>query len=413
VTVDTGPDVLRQHINFVSHSDQGGRADGVQIVLHNGHVYIGHMFSGGVSIVDVRDARHPKPVGFIPAPPNTWSIHVQAANDLLLVINAANLFGAISDEKAYYGGSITQAFAGASRNFSAGLRVFDISQPANPREVGFMPVDGLGLHRIWYVGGPYAYVSAQLQGFTDYIFMVVDMQDPREPRPVGRWWLPGMWQAGGETPTWDTSRYRYALHHAIVADGIAYGSWRDGGLTLLDVREPTQPKLLAHSNWCPPFGGGTHTSLPLPDRNLAVVADEGIADNCADQVKYTWVVDVREKPNPVNVATFPTPAEEDYCAKGGHAGPHNLHENRPGSFQSSELIFATYQNAGVRVFNIKNQYQPEQVGFYVPPPPERMYDTRPNRPRVIQTCDVFVDRQGLLYVTDYNAGLYILEFTGM
>src|SRR6516225_10879357 len=121
-----------------------------------------------------------------------------------------------------------------------------------------------------------------------------------------------MWQAGGETPAWDTSRYRCALHHAIVADGIAYGSWRDGGLTLLDVREPTQPKLLAHSNWCPPFGGGTHTSLPLPDRNLAIVADEGIADNCADQVKYTWVVDVREKPNPVNVATFPTPAEEDY-----------------------------------------------------------------------------------------------------
>jgi hypothetical protein len=66
----------------------------------------------------------------------------------------------------------------------------------------------------------------------------------------------------------------------------------------------------------------------------------------------------------------------------------------------------------VRVFDIKNQYQPEQVGFYVPPPPERMCDTRPDRPRVIQTCDVFVDRQGLLYVTDYNAGLYILEFTG-
>jgi hypothetical protein len=26
-------------------------------------------------------------------------------------------------------------------------------------------------------------------------------------------------------------------------------------------------------------------------------------------------------------------------------GPHNLHENRPGSFVSSELIFAIYQNA--------------------------------------------------------------------
>jgi hypothetical protein len=320
VSVQIGPEVLRQNIEFVAHSDQGGRGDGVQIVLHQGYAYIGHMFSNGVSVVDVRDARHPKPVNFIPSPPMTWSIHLQAADDLLLVINAANLFGAITDEKAYYGGSITQAFAATSREFSAGLRVFDVSKPEQPREIGFMPVDGLGLHRIWYVGGRYAYVSAQLQGFTDYIFMVVDMQDPSRPEAVGRWWLPGMWQAGGETPAWDTGRYRYALHHAIVADGIAYGSWRDGGLTVLDVREPAQPKLLAHRNWCPPFGGGTHTSLPLPDRKLAIVADEGIADNCADQVKYTWVVDVREPGNPVTVATFPTPVEEDYCAKGGTSG---------------------------------------------------------------------------------------------
>jgi hypothetical protein len=412
VSVEIGAEVLRENIEFVAHSDQGGRGDGVQIVLHRGYAYIGHMFSNGVSVLDVRDPRNLKPVNFLAAPPMTWSIHVQAADDLLLVINAANLFGAITDEKAYYGGSITQAFAGTSREFSAGLRVFDIARPEAPREIGFMPVDGLGLHRIWYVGGRYAYVSAQLQGFTDYIFMVVDLQDPTRPEPIGRWWLPGMWQAGGETPGWDTQRYRYALHHAIVADGIAYGSWRDGGLTLLDVRDPGQPKLLAHSNWCPPFGGGTHTSLPLPSRNLAVVADEGIADNCADQVKYTWVVDVREPTNPVNVATFPTPTEEDYCAKGGHFGPHNLHENRPGGFQSSELIFATYQNAGVRVFDIADHLRPRQVAYFVPPAPERMFDTRPNRARVIQTCDVYVDRQGLLYVTDYNAGLYVLEFKG-
>jgi hypothetical protein len=56
--------------------------------------------------------------------------------------------------------------------------------------------------------------------------------------------------------------------------------------------------------------------------------------------------------------------------------------------------------------------RPQQVAYFVPPPPERMFDTRPNRARVIQTCDVYVDPQGLLYLTDYNAGLYILEFKG-
>jgi len=31
---------------------------------------------------------------------------------------------------------------------------------------------------------------------------------------------------------------------------------------------------------------------------------------------------------------------------------------------------------------------------------------------VIQSCDVFVDRQGLVYSSDYNGGLYILEYHG-
>jgi hypothetical protein len=176
------------------------------------------------------------------------------------------------------------------------------------------------------------------------------------------------------------------------------------------VSDPASPRLLVHRNWSPPFGGGTHTALPLPSRDLLVVADEGIADNCADQVKYTWVFDVREPVNPVSIATLPTPSEVDYCAKGGHFGPHNLHENRPGSFVSDRLIFATYQNAGVRVFDLADPFAPREVGAFVPPAPDRLYDTRPNRPRVIQSCDVFVDRDAVMYVTDYNAGLYVLQY---
>ena len=99
-------------------------------------------------------------------------------------------------------------------------------------------------------------------------------------------------------------------------------------------------------------------------------------------------------------------------AKGGHFGPHNIHENRPGSFVSSELIFATYQNAGVRVFDIRDQYRPDEVGAWVPPAPARMMDHRPNRARVIQSADVFVDAARPDLRTDYNAGLFILEYGG-
>ena len=384
-------------IDFIAHSDQGGRPDVVQVMVQRGYAYVGHTFSGGFSIVDVRDPKNPSAAGFVAAPPNTRSLHLQTHDDLLLAINVLD--------------PLSSNWGQQARNFAAGLRVFDISRPGQPREIGFMPVEGQGLHRIWYVGGKYAYVSATLDGFTDTIFMIVDMSDPQRPAELSRWWLPGMWRSGGELPAWEDNR-RYALHHAIVAGDIAYASWRDGGLTLLDVGSPSSPRLLAHRNWCPPFGGGTHTSLPLMERELCIVLDEAMGDNCSDQLKYTWVVDVREPTNPVTVATFPTPDEVDYCQKGGRFGPHNAHENRPGALQSDELIFVTYQNAGVRVFDIKDSMRPEEVAHYVPEPPERMVDPRPGRPKVIQSADVFVDINGIMYVTDSNAGLNILEYKG-
>lgn len=400
--------------SFLGHSDQGGRPDGCQLMVRDGFAYIAHAFSGGFSIVDVRDPRHPETIGFVASPPGTWSVHLQAADDLLLVVNAKDLFADTNfvTESDYYGRSVGTPALQAERGYAAGLRVFDISTPGRPREISFMPVDGVGLHRLWYTGGRWAYASALLDGFTDYILIMIDLADPARPQLAGRWWLPGMNEAAGESPDWDTQRWRYGLHHAIVDGDTAYASWRDGGLTLLDVSDRSAPQLISHRNWSDPFGGGTHTALPLPQRDLLLVADEGIADNAADGVKYTWVFDIRNPRGPVSISTFPTPSERDYVAKGAHFGPHNLHENRPGTFVSDSLIFATYQNAGVRAFDITDPLRPDEVGAWVPPAPERMVDTRPERPRVIQSFDVFVDENLVVYVTDYNAGLYILQWEG-
>ncbi|KHS66628.1 LVIVD repeat-containing protein [Pectobacterium brasiliense] len=408
------PDYSR-NMRLIGHSDQGGRPDGVQVMVHRGYAYIGHMVSQGVSIVDVRDARNPKPAGFIAAPPGTWNIHLQTHDDLLLVVNARDLFAdaSFAEEKVYYTRSVadTVSTKQQGKSWSAGLRIFDISTPDKPREISFLPLDGIGIHRIWYVGGRWAYVSALLDGYSDYIFLTIDLADPQHPEVAGRYWLPGMHTAGGETASWPEGK-RYALHHAIISGDTAYGSWRDGGLTLLDVSDRTNPQLISHRNWSPPFGGGTHTALPLPDRDLLIVLDEAVLDNQEDGEKLIWVFDIREPSNPVSIATFPQPKEADYVKKGAHFGPHNLHENRPGSFISSSLIFATYQNAGVRAYDISNPYQPKETGALVPAAPARMVDKRPGRPQIIQSCDVFVDADGIIYSTDYNAGLSIIEYRG-
>jgi len=143
---------------------------------------------------------------------------------------------------------------------------------------------------------------------------------------------------------------------------------------------------------------------------VLVVADEAVRDIDQDQMKRIWMFDIRVPTNPVSISAFPTPGEADYCSKGAHFGPHNIHENRPDMFVSSELIFATYQNAGIRVFDIKNAFQPREVAAFVPPTPSRLVDTRLNRAKVIQTCDVLVDKEGVVYTTDFNGGMYILEY---
>jgi len=51
----------------------------------------------------------------------------------------------------------------------------------------------------------------------------------------------------------------------------------------------------------------------------------------------------------------------------------------------SELIFSTYQNAGLRIYDIKDQFRPKEVAAFVPPPPKKWVDPRPNRPVVLRS----------------------------
>ena len=367
-----------------------GRSDGVQVMVAHRHAYVGHLFSDGITVVDVADPRSPKPVRFVACPPHTRASHIQVHDGLLLAVNCAS----VGDP----GGG-----------FAAGLRVYDLADPAAPREIGFMPVSGAGLHRMWWVGGRYVYASAHFEGFTDHIMAVIDLSDPTRPEVVGRWWLPGMHRASGETPGWTGGR-RFAHHHMIVAGGLGYATWRDGGFTLMDLADPVAPKLLRHLNWSPPYPGGTHTPLPLPGRRLVVVADEAMTSRCEGGLARAWVLDVRAPDNPVTIATLPTPAELDFCNLGGRFGPHNLHENRPGSWQSEELIFATYQNAGVRAFDLKDAYAPREVARFIPAAPTSLMDLRPSAELVTQSSDIFAGIDGTLYVTDTNAGLSTLAF---
>jgi hypothetical protein len=398
-------------ITHLSYSDQGGRPDGVQVMVNRGHVYVGHMFTDGVTILDAADPRALKPVGFFTAGGNTRTHHLQVADDLMLLANGANIVAMQSYDnmRGYFENNLADSIT-KRRQFRSGLSIHDISNPTELREVAFLEMPGFGVNRLWWPGGRYAYVSAHFDGFIDHILCVVDLNDVTRPEIVSRWWLPGMHRAGGEKPALAPGR-RLALHHMITAGDLGYAAWRDGGFTIHDMSDPSSPRLLSHLNWSPPFPGGTHTPLPLPRRQLAVVVDEANAEQCAKGTFHTFVLDVRVPENPVPISTLPTPSEQDFCGAGVF-GPHNVHENRPGSFQSDETIFATYNNAGVRVFDIRDAFAPRQIAYWVPPPPAKMIDPRPNVTLAAKSCDIYVTPDGVMYVSDWNGGLNVLQYEG-
>ena len=46
MSIDLEPDHAR-NMRLIGYSDQGGRPDGVQVMVHRGYAYVGHMFSKG------------------------------------------------------------------------------------------------------------------------------------------------------------------------------------------------------------------------------------------------------------------------------------------------------------------------------------------------------------------------------
>lgn len=81
-----------QRLRLLGHTDQGGRPDGVQVIVARGHACGGHMFSDGITVINMADPRTPKPVEFIPCSPPPCASHIQVHDGPLLAVNAANVW---------------------------------------------------------------------------------------------------------------------------------------------------------------------------------------------------------------------------------------------------------------------------------------------------------------------------------
>ena len=374
---------------WLGHVDFDGAGDCMQIIQNGRHIYVGHMgYTGvGTSVIDVADPSSPRIVAQIPIPENTHSHKVQIAHDVMMVNHEQQLR--------------------AGEPYSAGLKFYDISVPDQPEPIGWLPIDGQGVHRMWWIGDDLTYFSVRERGYQGRFLMAADVSQPDKPEIVARWWYPGQWIDGGETPTWEPGPTVRA-HHVIVNGDRAYGGWGDAGFMIFDISAVRDGKidLVAQREWTEEIGGSshTHTGLPLPSHHAVAVTDEALKDNCAEAPKRARMFDISNEREPRLIGMFPEP-EGDFCAKGGRYGPHNFHENRPGSFISEDLLFLTYFNAGLRVYDVSTPSDIREVAHFMPPDPPGQ--------QAIQLNDVYVAENGIVYVSDrLTGGVYILEYVG-
>jgi hypothetical protein len=402
------PGWAAENMKPVGYSDLDGRNGAFKLAIREvegkWYLYMGHLWHRGWTIVDVTNPADPQVVKFIPGPENTFTIQMDLHDDLMITAMQPIIAG-WTDEPG--------------KPSEEGVLLWDISDPVNPKQLSHWKTGGGGTHRNSYPGGDYAYLAAAMPGYSGAIFVILDVSDPTNPKEAGRWWMPG--QKDGEPPTETPA----ALHGPPVVYGdTAYLGYAPA-VVILDISDKSKPELIGRLDMSPPFisarSQAVHSVLPLLNRGLLVSNSEASAENCEDDpLNHMAVIDITDQTKPRLMSLFPLPvppedaAYADFCDKGGRFGPHNTnqHWHSPDVQEQGDLVYMTYFNAGLRIFDIRRPRVPKEVGWFIPPQPTTRVGPIPSSVLVTQTEDVLVDRRGNIYITDKQWGLFVVQYTG-
>jgi hypothetical protein len=399
----------------------------------------------GLSILDVTDPVMPQLLAHLPptGPDASGTQHVQ-----------------VCDGSALPNADDTKVYA-IRTNGSLSYEVIDVTDPAAPGFVTTIAETGTSsrpesergnreTHKFqWDCATGVAYLNGTAPGWrVTRVLQIFDVGNPLAPRHVRDFGLTGYEPtAAGPMPEPQVA----GLHQPFAVGNrvyLGYNSGEEGALQIVDrdkllggdpaaaePRAPT-PANLQHPEIARldlPSFWGVHTAKPIYDfeiadyadnrdartRDLLLVASEAGAYRCQEPRDVLLILDITEEQHPVPIATFQVPEEPgDFCHRGGRFGPHSFADAYHPAFDKTLVVLA-YFNAGVRVVDIRNPFEPKEVARFMPEitaqTTESCIEIEGMRycDRAIQTNNVNLDDRGYIYAVDRaSTGLHVLELTG-
>ncbi|MBA4158939.1 MAG: hypothetical protein H0X65_15890 [Gemmatimonadetes bacterium] len=284
---------------------------------------------------------------------------------------------------------ITREGASNRRN---GIVVLDLANPAHPRVLSEFSETLTGGVHVVYIDGDHVYATNNGTGDMH----VINISDPANPRQVGRWGL--------------TTPGRY-LHDVWVDDGLAYLSYWDDGMVVLDVGNgirngsPSRPQLVSQltyrTRWQGRSYGNTHQAIPYTNsagNSYIFVGDEIFPEQTSGSPGaiipggYVHVMDATDITNPRIVGRYEVTG----------AGAHNM-------WVENDRLYIAYYNAGLRVVDVSGtlegdlRAQGREVAVLRTTDEDAFEADRPFlwSPRLYN---------GLVFASDFNSGLWITRF---
>jgi hypothetical protein len=263
-----------------------------------------------------------------------------------------------------------------------GIVVLDIANPLHPSIFSeYTETVTGGVHNTFIVGDLVYVVN---DGTRD--LHIIDVSDRRNPKEVGRWGLPNQ---------------NKVLHDVFVKDGIAYLSYWDDGLVILDLGgagkggTPTEPVFVSRVYYP---AGNTHVAWRW--RDYVFVGDEIFPPNWDPDkpirpTGYIHVFDVSDLEHPVEVAKYEVP----------EAGTHNVWIE-----DDETTLYIGYYNAGLRAVDVSGEMrgdlyrQGREIDHFITAAGENV--KLPNAP---MNWGAMI-HDGKIYSADFNSGLWIHQW---